>query len=103
MISPISLNGLSNLNETFRHCYLSQVDASFPSYELDGWFSRLAQKIWVQQMDDMQHLLGKDFFYQNDHPKIRGTHGVLYFKEMGLSEFLGQARELEKSMEGIRL
>lgn len=103
VISPISLNGLSNLNETFRQCYLSQVDASFPSYELDGWFSRLAQRIWVEQMDDMQHLLGKDFFYQNDHPKIRGTHGVLYFKEMELAEFLGHARELEKSMEGILL
>jgi len=103
VIVPVSLNALSLLNSSFSHCYLSQVDASFPSYQLDGKFSELAQMIWVEQLKDIQLLLGKNFFYQNDLPLIRATHGMLYFKEMNVEEFLHQARELEKSMEGTAL
>ena len=99
VISPISLNGLSSLNNTFKNCYMSQVDASFPSYAMDGWFSKLAQKIWVDQMNDVHFLMGKDFFYQNNHPKLRATHGMINFREMNVQEFLKHARELEKTME----
>ena len=80
---------------------MTQVDASFPSYEYDGTFSELAQRIWVEQLKDIQLLLGKNFFYENSHPRIRGSHGLLYFREMNVDEFLQQARELEKSMEGL--
>jgi len=103
VIVPVSLNALSLLNSSFSNCYLSQVDASFPSYQLDGKFSELAQMIWVEQLKDIQLLLGKNFFYQNDLPLIRATHGMLYYKEMSVDEFLHQARELEKSMEGAAL
>ena len=47
----------------------------------------------------VQLILGKDFFYENESPKIRATHGMIFYKEMKLDEFLVQARELEKSME----
>ncbi len=100
VIVPVSLNGLSLLNSSFTNCYLSQVEASFPSHQHDGKFSELTQKTWVDQLRDVQFLLGKDFFYQNELPIIRATHGLLYFKEMNVEEFLLQARELEKSMEG---
>lgn len=100
VIVPVSLNALSLLNSSFTNCYLSQVDASFPSYQLDGKFSDLTQKTWVDQLRDVQFLLGKDFFYQNQLPLIRATHGLLFIKEMNIDEFLLQARELEKSMEG---
>jgi len=76
------------------------VDASFPSYELDGPFSDLSQQIWVEQFKRVQLVLGKDFFYENESPKIRCTHGMIYHKEMNLDEFLIHARELEKSIEG---
>lgn len=97
---PCSLNSLSMLESSFQNCYLSQVDASFPSYEMDGPFSKLARKIWVEQLKSIQLLLGKNYFYENPHPRIRAAHGLVFFKEMNVSEFLGQARELEKSMEG---
>ena len=97
---PCSLNSLSMLEESFKNCYLSQVDASFPSYELDGPFSKLARKIWVEQLKWIQLMLGKNYFYENDHPRIRAAHGLVFFKEMQVDEFLGQARELELSMEG---
>ncbi|HSV88573.1 MAG TPA: hypothetical protein VLH61_08020 [Bacteroidales bacterium] len=98
---PVSLNGLASMSTAFNHCYISQVDASFPSYELNGKFSDLAQKIWVEQLGDIQLLLGKDYFYLNQHPKIRATHGLIYLREMTLEEFFGSARQLKKSMEGM--
>jgi glucosamine-6-phosphate deaminase len=97
---PCSLNSLAMLESSFQDCYLSQVDASFPSYELDGPFSKLARKIWVEQLKSVQLLLGKNYFYENPHPRIRAAHGLVFFKEMNVGEFLGQARELERSTEG---
>jgi len=100
VIVPVSLNSLSSLDNAFSNCYLSQVEASFPSYMLDGKFSHLAQKIWIEQLKQIQLLLGKNYFYENEHPRLRGSHGLVFFKEMDVKTFLSQARELEKSMEG---
>lgn len=103
VIVPVSLNAMAVMDSSFTHSYLSQVDASFPSYQLDGKFSDLTKKIWVEQLKQIQLLVGKDTFYQSSSPRTRSTHGLLYFKEMKLDEFLTNARELEKSMEGIVL
>jgi glucosamine-6-phosphate deaminase len=100
VFTPVSLNSMAVLNWSFKNCYISQVDASFPSHELDGPFSELSQQIWVDQFKQVQLILGKDFFYDNESPKIRATHGMIYYKEMKPDEFLKYARELEKSMEG---
>ena len=101
VIVPVSLNAMAVMDNSFTNCYLSQVDASFPSYMLDGKFSELAKNIWVDQLKDVQLILGKDYFYQNESPRIRTTHGLLFFKEMSVKEFLEHARELEKTMEGV--
>jgi glucosamine-6-phosphate deaminase len=100
VFTPVSLNSMAVLNWSFKNCYISQVDASFPSHEFDGPFSELSQQIWVDQFKRVQLILGKDFFYDNESPKIRATHGMIYHKEMAPDEFLNYARELEKSMEG---
>ncbi len=97
---PVSINALDVLDKSFSDCYLSQVNASFPSHEHDGKFSTLAKNIWVEQLENVQYLLGKDYFYTNEDPHIRASHGLIFFKEMNVEEFLNQARELEKSMEG---
>lgn len=98
---PVSLNSMAVLEDSFSNCYLSQVEASFPSYMLDGKFSTLAQQIWIDQMKHVQLLLGKNYFYESNYPRVRATHGMLFFKEMDVDTFLKQARELEKSMEGF--
>lgn len=100
VIVPVSLNDMDVLDKSFSDCYLSQVDASFPSYEHDGKFSTLAKQIWVEQLRTIQYLMGKDYFYTNDDPDIRASHGLLFFKEMAVEEFLSQARELERATEG---
>jgi len=100
VFTPVSLNSMAVLDWSFRNCYISQVKASFPSPEHDGPFNQLSQKIWVEQFKRVQLILGKDFFYDNPSPKIRATHGMIYYKEMNVEEFLKYARELERSIEG---
>jgi glucosamine-6-phosphate deaminase len=100
VIVPVSLNAMSVMKNAFSNCYLSQVEASFPSYQYNGTFSDLMQKIWVDQLKTIQYLLGKIYFYQHESPRIRTTHGLLFFREMGVEEFLAYARKLEESMEG---
>jgi glucosamine-6-phosphate deaminase len=99
-IVPVSLNAMGVMDKSFTNSYLSQVDASFPSYRHDGKFSDLSKQIWVEQLKAIQLLLGKPFFYQNESPRLRTTHGLLFFREMNVEEFLASARELEKSTEG---
>ncbi len=99
LIVPVSLNALDILETSFTECYLSQVNASFPSYEYDGKFSELTRKIWVSQLKQIQLLLGKNFFYENDHPLLRATHGLVFIKELNVDQFIAMARELEKITE----
>lgn len=101
IIVPVSLNALSILDSSFTECYLSQVKASFPSYQLDGKFSHLTQRVWVEQLKQIQLLLGKNFFYQHEKPLVRATHGLIYMKELTVDQFIQMANELEKSMEGF--
>ena len=100
IIVPVTLNSMSILRSTFNNCYLSQKEASFPSYEFDGPFCDLSQSIWVQQHKDLQLILGRDYWYQNENPHLRAVHGAVNLKEMKVNEFLSIARKLEKQMEG---
>ena len=96
---PVSLNALAAMQNSFRQCYLSQVDASFPSPQLKGPFCDLAQKMWVDQFKEVQVLLGKDFFYMNERPLIRATHGLIFYRELTVEQFLLEASELARKME----
>jgi glucosamine-6-phosphate deaminase len=101
IIVPVSLNSLATLNKSFSECYVTQVNASFPSYQHDGKFSELTQKIWFEQHKQIQLLLGKNFFYQNELPLLRATHGMIYLRELTVEQFLEEASKLGKSVEGI--
>jgi glucosamine-6-phosphate deaminase len=48
----------------------------------------------------MQLVLGRDYWYQNPHPRLRATHGLVFIKEMTVEQFFIEAQRLEKSMEG---
>ena len=97
---PVTLNSMAIMRSTFNNCYLSQKEASFPSYEFDGPFCDLSQNIWVKQHKDLQLLLGRDYWYQNKNPHLRAVHGVVNLKEMNVNQFLSVARKLEQQMEG---
>jgi len=101
VIVPVSLNSLATLEKSFEECYITQVNASFPSYQLDGPFSYVTQRIWVEQHKQIQLLLGKNFFYQNDSPLLRATHGVIYHRELSVEQFLAESQKLGKAMENL--
>ena len=54
VIVPVSLNSLATLNKSFAECYVTQVNASFPSYQHDGMFSELTQRNWFEQHKQIQ-------------------------------------------------
>ncbi len=101
VLVPVSLNALATLNKSFSECYVTQVNASFPSYQLDGKFSELTQRVWFEQHKQIELLLGKNFFYQNDSPLLRATHGMVYHRDLSVEQFLEEAFKLEKSVEGL--
>lgn len=101
VIVPVSLNALATLDKSFSECYITQVNASFPSYQLDGKFSDLTQRVWFEQHKQIQFLLGKNFFYQNESPLLRATHGAIYYRDLNVDQFLEESFKLEKAMAGI--
>ncbi|NVJ84835.1 MAG: PIG-L family deacetylase [Algoriphagus sp.] len=101
VIVPVSLGDMSVMEDSFTNCYLSQVNASFPSYSHNGKFSTVAKRTWVGQLNDIQLLLGKNYFYLHERAKVRASHGLIFFRDMNVDEFLATARELEKSIEGM--
>lgn len=87
-IIPVSLNSFAVIKNMFDTCYLSQRGAEFPSYEHDGPFSELAQKVWVEQHSDVCQLLGEDYFYRSDDPMLKRAYGMIYLKDMTYKEFV---------------
>jgi glucosamine-6-phosphate deaminase len=86
----------------FTSCFLSQKSASFPSFELDGTFSELAQKIWVEQHNHLVELMGQEYFYDSPNPLLRRSYGAIYLKDMSYREFneyLVPVRSLLKAKE----
>jgi glucosamine-6-phosphate deaminase len=101
IIVPVSLNTLSLMHTAFMNCFGSQSAASFPSYEHDGPFSELAQKIYVEQYQMITTCLGKEYFQEHSHPRLRAARGFIYLKDMNLSDFYQKVRELRKVTEAI--
>lgn len=95
---PVSMNSFAIMNAAFDICFGSQRSASFPSYEYDGPFSKLAQKIMVEQFSILKNCLGRDFFYKNPVPRLRATRGFVFIREMNVEEFLSEAYRLKEIM-----
>ncbi len=92
---PVSLNAFAVIEKSFASSYLTQVKAEYPSPEFDGSFSELAESIWVKQLKDIQLVLGKNYFYEHESPLIRSTHGLIFVKEMNVSEFVAFADDMK--------
>jgi len=96
---PVSLNMLTLQNESFMNTYITQKSASFPSYEFDGPFPLLAQKIQVEQYEMLKTCLGRDYFFDHPSALIRATRGFVFLKSMKLEEFFEHSRALKKKAE----
>ena len=95
---PVSLNAFAVFDKAFKDSYLTQVKAEFPNPDFDGPFSELAESIWVKQYKDVQLILGKNFFYENAHPLVRATHGLVFLKEMTVKEFVAMAEAMRSKV-----
>lgn len=96
---PVSLNMFSIMHSAFMNTFISQKNASFPSYEHDGPFSELAQKIQVEQYQMIKTCLGREWFHEHPSPLIRATRGLVFLKEMTLPEFYEKSRRLRQLAE----
>ncbi len=98
-IIPVSLNSMAVLHNMFNSCFLSQKSASFPSFEFEGTFSELAQKIWVRQFNDLREILGNDYFYNGRNRMLNRAFGAIYIKEMSYEEFTAYLIPLRRLLE----
>jgi glucosamine-6-phosphate deaminase len=96
---PVSLNMFAIMHNAFMNTFLSQKDASFPSYEHDGPFSELAQKIQVDQYQTLKICLGREWFHENPSALIRATRGLVFLREMDLESFYQSSRKLRQLLE----
>jgi glucosamine-6-phosphate deaminase len=98
---PVSLNMFALQQSAFLHTFISQKEASFPSYDHDGPFSELAQKIQVDQYRMITTCLGHDYFYEHPSALIRATRGMVFLKRMTPVQFRGHSRELQQATERV--
>ncbi len=93
---PVSMNSLAILRSAFDTCFGSQRSASFPSYEYDGPFSHLAQKIMVEQYAVIKTCLGRAFFAEHSVARLRATRGMCFLRAMTPEEFTSEAASLRR-------
>jgi glucosamine-6-phosphate deaminase len=100
-IIPVSLQTISTLNHMFLECFESQRYAEFPAYEIQGPFCAMSQKVQVEQYAMIECALGYEWFHNHASPLIRATRGLVFLKEMSLTELLEESRALRKSAENF--
>ena len=86
-IIPVSCDNIDVFKNVFDTSYLSQRNAEFPSYEHNGSFSELAERIWMSQYDDVCHQLGEGFFQRSGNPALKQACGMIYIKDMTYEKF----------------
>lgn len=97
---PTTLNTMAVMENAFMNCFGSQKEASFPSYEHDGPFCHLAQKIWIEQFERIKTCLGEAYFRESDIPQLRAVRGFVFLRELtceGFFDFVDQARHFAEN------
>lgn len=96
---PISLGSFAIAENTFMKSFGSQSNASFPSWEYDGPFHRLGQRIQVDQYNIIRSSLGKEYFLGHESKRVKAAKGMIFLKELTLEEFYKHSIELKKATE----
>lgn len=100
-IIPVSLQTISTLNHMFLQCFESQRDAEFPAYEIQGPFCAMSQKVQVEQYDIIETCLGYEWFHNHPSPLIRAARGLVFLREMPLSQLLEESRAIRQMTENF--
>ena len=96
---PVSLGSFAIAENTFMKSFGSQSNASFPSWEYDGPFHRLGQRIQVDQYNIVRSSLGKEYFLEHESKRVKAAKGMIFLKELTLEEFYKHSIELKKATE----
>jgi glucosamine-6-phosphate deaminase len=100
-ILPVSLQTIAVLNQMFLSSFESQREAEFPAYEIQGPFCKMSQKVQVEQYGMLETCLGYEWFHKHQSPLIRATRGLIFLKEMSVSELLSESRALRKQAQNF--
>jgi glucosamine-6-phosphate deaminase len=100
-IIPVSLQTIATLNHMFLNSFESQKEAEFPAYELNGPFCSMSQKVQVEQYNIVETCLGYKWFHNHPSPLIRATRGLIFLREMSVSELVRETRALRKQTENV--
>merc|ERR1719382_2078817 len=100
-IIPVSLQTISTLNHMFLSAFESQRDAEFPAYEIQGPFCAMSQRVQVQQYDIIETCLGYEWFHEHPSPLIRASRGLVFLREMPVSELVRESRALRRQTENV--
>jgi len=85
----------------FLSAFESQRDAEFPAHEIQGPFCDMSQRVQVQQYSMIETCLGYEWFHKHDSPLIRAARGLVFLREMSVSELLKESRALRKQTENV--
>ena len=59
----------------------------------------MSQKVQVEQYDMLETCLGYQWFHKHPSPLIRATRGLVFLREMSVSQLLAESRALRKQAE----
>ncbi|OVE80739.1 hypothetical protein BVY04_05205 [bacterium M21] len=99
LIVPVSRDELAVMHQLFMETFVTQRNASFPSFEHNGPFSELSQRIQVEQFAKIQTCLGDNWFRNHENPRVRSTCAMVFLSDMTVEQFLSYARDIRKQAE----
>ncbi len=96
---PVSHKVMSNFNYAFHKVFPTQSSASFPSPFYEGDFASLTIKTQIEQKQQLEALLGSEYFKNHSNQLIRDAVGFVFMKEMNVTEFIKRAKNIRSSTE----
>lgn len=88
LMIPVSELALEEQNRAFLSCFPSQTKAAFPSPRHDGPFSELSEKNLREQYQQLNTLLGENFFTKHSDERIRSARGFVFIQTLSVKEII---------------
>jgi glucosamine-6-phosphate deaminase len=109
IVIPVNDDEIERMHSLFMSCYQTQRTAEFPSYQLDGPFSKIVEQQLRDQLKDVFKCLGACGQKTGSVSPIStesvvlpsDTTGLMYIKEMSVYELMKYSRSLRQSVENF--
>jgi glucosamine-6-phosphate deaminase len=108
IIIPVNDHEIERMHSLFMSCYQTQRTAEFPSYQLDGPFSKIVENQLRSQFEDVMKCLCPTNGSGEEKVKCLDsiglppdTTGLMYIKELSVYELMKYSRSLRQSVENF--